>query len=158
MRGGPREFTPGFSCKVLLGIPPRDPEFSSTGLSPATAALSRSVRLRPDFFTLWQLCRTAWRSHDPMNATATTLAQSWFGLFPVRSPLLRESIFLSIPEGTKMFQFPSFPASWLWIHHGLSGHNPRRVTASKTSSDQGLVSGSPRLFAAFPRLSSALDA
>ena len=29
----------------------------------------------------------------------------WFGLFPFRSPLLRESIFLSLPPGTKMFQF-----------------------------------------------------
>lgn len=29
-----------------------------------------------------------------------------FGLFPFRSPLLRESIFLSLPPGTKMFQFP----------------------------------------------------
>ena len=30
-----------------------------------------------------------------------------FGLFPFRSPLLRESIFLSFPAGTKMFQFPA---------------------------------------------------
>ena len=29
----------------------------------------------------------------------------WFGLFPFRSPLLRESIFLSFPPVTKMFQF-----------------------------------------------------
>ena len=31
-----------------------------------------------------------------------------FGLFPFRSPLLRKSIFLSFPTGTKMFQFPAF--------------------------------------------------
>ena len=30
----------------------------------------------------------------------------WFGLFRVRSPLLTESIFLSLPPGTEMFQFP----------------------------------------------------
>ena len=30
---------------------------------------------------------------------------SWFGLFPFRSPLLRKSIFLSLPPVTKMFQF-----------------------------------------------------
>ena len=29
-----------------------------------------------------------------------------FGLFPVRSPLLRESFLFSFPRGTKMFQFP----------------------------------------------------
>ena len=31
-----------------------------------------------------------------------------FGLFPVRSPLLRESLLFSLPTGTKMFQFPAF--------------------------------------------------
>ena len=33
--------------------------------------------------------------------------QQRFGLFPFRSPLLGESIFLSFPAGTKMFQFPA---------------------------------------------------
>ena len=33
----------------------------------------------------------------------------WFRLFLFRSPLLKESIFLSFPVGTKMFQFPTFP-------------------------------------------------
>ena len=33
-----------------------------------------------------------------------------FRLVPVRSPLLRESRFLSVPAGTEMFQFPAFPA------------------------------------------------
>ena len=32
----------------------------------------------------------------------------WFGLFPVRSPLLGESLLFSLPPGTKMFQFPGF--------------------------------------------------
>ena len=31
-----------------------------------------------------------------------------FGLFPVRSQLLRESLLFSLPQGTKMFQFPWF--------------------------------------------------
>ena len=31
-----------------------------------------------------------------------------FGLIPVRSPLLRESLLLSFPGGTEMFQFPPF--------------------------------------------------
>jgi hypothetical protein len=30
------------------------------------------------------------------------------GLFPVRSPLLRESQLISVPKGTEMFHFPSF--------------------------------------------------
>src|SRR5690625_5871570 len=32
----------------------------------------------------------------------------WFGLFPFRSPLLRESHLLSIPTATEMFQFTAF--------------------------------------------------
>ena len=39
----------------------------------------------------------------------------WFGLFPFRSPLLRESIFLSLPAGTKMFQFPASTSNDLCI-------------------------------------------
>ena len=34
----------------------------------------------------------------------------WFGLFPVRSPLLGKSIFLSLPVATEMFQFTTSAA------------------------------------------------
>ena len=40
--------------------------------------------------------------------TPTLPKQRWFGLFPVRSPLLGESFLFSLPGGTKMFQFPPF--------------------------------------------------
>ena len=36
------------------------------------------------------------------------------GLFPVRSPLLRESRLISVPPGTEMFQFPGF-ASYTYV-------------------------------------------
>src|SRR5699024_11605611 len=35
----------------------------------------------------------------------------WFGLFPFRSPLLRVSIFLSLPPSNEMFQFPGSNAA-----------------------------------------------
>ena len=35
-----------------------------------------------------------------------------FGLIPVRSPLLGESMFLSVPAGNEMFQFPAFPPAF----------------------------------------------
>ncbi len=38
-------------------------------------------------------------------------SQSGFGLFPVRSPLLRKSIFLSLPSGTEMVHFPEFTST-----------------------------------------------
>jgi len=31
-----------------------------------------------------------------------------FALFPFRSPLLRESLLISFPAGTRMFWFPAF--------------------------------------------------
>src|SRR6516225_2348477 len=34
----------------------------------------------------------------------------WFGLVRVRSPLLTESLSLSLPPGTEMFQFPGLAA------------------------------------------------
>ena len=37
----------------------------------------------------------------------------WFGLFRFRSPLLTESLLLSFPRGTEMFQFPPF-ATWCY--------------------------------------------
>jgi hypothetical protein len=46
----------------------------------------------------------------------------WFRLFRVRSPLLTESIFLSFPPGTEMFQFPGLAAVTYGFSDGLFGH------------------------------------
>ena len=35
-------------------------------------------------------------------------AEAWFGLVRFRSPLLTESLLISFPPGTEMFQFPGF--------------------------------------------------
>ena len=56
---------------------------------------------------------------QPGYCNAGRLAQYPFGLVPVRSPLLGESQLISFPEGTEMFQFPSFAASRLWIQREL---------------------------------------
>ncbi len=57
--------------------------FTHTGLSPAMAGLSRPFCL----------------------SSLTT------GLFRVRSPLLAESLLMSFPPGTEMFQFPGFAST-----------------------------------------------
>ena len=44
------------------------------------------------------------------DPTTPTRNSSWFRLFRFRSPLLTESIFLSFPSGTEMFQFSEFAA------------------------------------------------
>ena len=50
-------------------------------------------------------------SHDTEYTTLSGLAYIRFGLFPVRSPLLGESLLFSFPAGTKMFQFPAFAST-----------------------------------------------
>lgn len=45
-----------------------------------------------------------------------------FGLFPFRSPLLRKSIFLSVPAGTEMFQFSAFATAAYGFRCSLFGH------------------------------------
>jgi hypothetical protein len=54
---------------------------------------------------------TSGGSHDPTQATPAGLTLAWFRLFRVRSPLLAESRLISLPRGTKMFQFPRLPPS-----------------------------------------------
>ncbi len=68
---------------------------SHTGLSPSLALLSRRLRLPALVASVGPT--TPWRPKAPR-----------FGLFPVRSPLLRESRLISLPPGTEMFQFPGF--------------------------------------------------
>ena len=50
-----------------------------------------------------------------------------FRLFPVRSPLLGESIFLSLPGGTEMSHFPPLASFRLCIQRTMTGHDSRRV-------------------------------
>ena len=49
-------------------------------------------------------CHPLWRSFPEASANAT----NGTGLVPVRSPLLRESLLMSFPPGTEMFQFSGF--------------------------------------------------
>ena len=70
------------------------------------------------------------RSHFPLCSTMQSISyshigvlqpqSSWFGLFPFRSPLLRESIFLSFPPVTKMFQFAGLLSLLLCIHNRIT--------------------------------------
>ena len=50
-----------------------------------------------------------------------------FSLFPFRSPLLRESLLLSLPAGTEMFQFPALPPTALYIQTAATGHHSGQV-------------------------------
>ena len=90
---GPGGFTQDSSCPALLRIPMG----------------SIWLRIR-GYHPLWRLFpETSARHHDTVSRSyypTGALLRQWFGLFPVRSPLLGESLLFSLPGGTKMFQFP----------------------------------------------------
>ena len=65
-------------------------------------------------------CRAPWMVLQPVLCNAGRLAQGTFGLVRVRSPLLAESRLISFPEGTEMFQFPSFATPSLCIQPGAT--------------------------------------
>jgi hypothetical protein len=101
---------------------------SLTGLSPSLASLSSTVLL--GFTPSPHLDRIPVKTGPTTPPTQRTRAYTCrrFRLFPLRSPLLRESHSLSLPRGTEMFQFPRFALAGLCIQPGVTGHDPRRVS------------------------------
>ena len=80
------------------------------------------------------------RSYNPGRCQR----QPRFGLLRVRSPLLAQSLLLSLPPGTKMFQFPGFA-----LELGSSvGIAPDGFPHSDIRGSTGICP-SPRLFAAY---------
>jgi hypothetical protein len=59
----------------------------------------------------------------PNRQRHQALTPARFRLIPFRSPLLRESLLLSSPRGTQMFQFPRFPLPALYIQAGVTPHD-----------------------------------
>jgi len=96
---GPPGFPRDFTCPAVLGnCLQRGRSVSSTGLSPSMVVRSRSLRLHFDFVTL--------RVAPEAAPQPRSYCYARFGLFPFRSPLLRESLLISLPGGTEMFHFP----------------------------------------------------
>ena len=104
---------------------------SCTGLSPSTERFSK--RFHSPYFM---------RHRSP--TTPSVPKHRWFGLFPVRSPLLGESFLFSLPAGTKMFQFPAF------AHHisGVTVLQTARLSHSEIHGSR-VICTSPWLFAAY---------
>ena len=95
LAGWARQIHTGFLVSRATQVANRGNRNSCTGLSPSMAELSDS------FHSLF---------HSQNFAPTTPMmhkAHHRFGLFPVRSPLLGESLLFSLPTGTKMFQFPA---------------------------------------------------
>src|SRR6185437_1742567 len=64
----------------------------------------------------------------PDTQRLPAITRMWFGLFRFRSPLLTESRLLSLPVGTEMFHFPTFPPHALCVQAWVTGHDSCRVS------------------------------
>ena len=108
LEGGPSGFPRGFTCPVVLGYADQRDQCDFVYRAFTFCGDSfQSLRLSPDLVTL---------RGSPISAPQPRLDCSRrFRLIPFRSPLLRESSFLSLPRGTEMFQFPRFASRHLWI-------------------------------------------
>jgi hypothetical protein len=79
---------------------------------PAPTGLSPSVVVRSNTFG------SAWVRRCAAPTTPPLSREEWFGLFPPRSPLLRESRLISLGRATEMFQFAHCPPACLWYSAG----------------------------------------
>src|SRR4029450_8095725 len=64
----------------------------------------------------------------PNMQRLTAVTHARFSLFRFRSPLLTESRLLSLPVGTEMFHFPTFPPHTLCVQVWVTGHDSCRVS------------------------------
>jgi hypothetical protein len=118
-------------------------------------ATFQSLRLTHNFVTSRPAGRRIMSSPTtPDRQRLPPITSIEFGLFPVRSPLLRESRFLSFPRATKMFQFARLPLR----AYGFSTEYARITTRRFPHSE---IPGSkvgqhlPRAYRSRPRPSSA---
>ena len=141
---------------MVLKVTGRSPlPFRLRGLSPSMATLSSSLRLESGFVTPLGLRSDPAGPYNPRCTTATAFGMQRVWALPLS--LATTQGMISLPGGTKMFQFPPFPPPSLCVQLGVPGHSPRRVSPF----------GHPRLKARWrlpeayrsqPRPSSALGA
>ena len=114
-------FRQGFSSLAVLRLRTHEVDTpSGTGFSPSPIGLPMPFPSRV-VFSLRELLHVAQvRIFNPPTATACTLHCREFGLFPVRSPLLRESLLMSSPPGTEMVQFPGYRLVRLCIQQTIT--------------------------------------
>jgi hypothetical protein len=98
--------------------------FSCTGLSPSTATPSRGLPLTTVFsyspsVRQNQLSRPTTPPPQPLPG----ITWKRFSLIRFRSPLLTESRLFSLPVGTEMFHFPTFPPHALCVQARVTPHD-----------------------------------
>ena len=64
----------------------------------------------------------------PHRQRLPAITSTRFSLFQFRSPLLSESLLFSLPVGTEMFHFPTFPPTALCVQAEVTGHDSSWVS------------------------------
>src|SRR5690606_22513647 len=64
----------------------------------------------------------------PVPQRLPAITRNRFGLIRFRSPLLTESLLFSLPVGTEMFHFPTFPPHTLCVQVQVTGHDSSWVS------------------------------
>ena len=112
MGGGPPCFPPGSTCPAVLGVSLKSylafgyEAFTLCGLTFQTGSPNQ---IFCNFLISLQSYPRG--PTTPYMQRLQAVTHIWFGLFPVRSPLLGKSLLISFPPGTKMFQFPGSRSS-----------------------------------------------
>ena len=105
-----------------LGYLSGRPGISTTGLTPTPVRLS--IR-----FVYTRRVTAAVRQNSPKGPTTPTMqplpgiTHDRFSLIRFRSPLLTESLLFSLPVGTEMFHFPTFPPHALCVQARVTPHD-----------------------------------
>ncbi len=100
-----------------------------TGLSPSPAPPSKGLHLHTHFLTAHQAGRpNTVAPTTPQMQPLPGITHLRFSLIRFRSPLLSESLLFSLPMGTEMFHFPTFPPHALYIQAQVTGHDSSWVS------------------------------
>ncbi len=152
LAGGPASFRRDVACPGVLTHRRAADSLSPTGLSPAAAACSNSLRLKSRFLTACEVCPPRPTAVQPRARNAGTLGTRtvWAGTVSLAATPAR-SYFLRVRE---MFQFPGLPPTPLCVHGGVPVFATGGFPHSETLGSRP-ARGSPRHFAATPRHSSA---
>jgi hypothetical protein len=141
LQDGPRRFPRDSSCPAVLRYLPNEvTTISPTGFSPSMTSLSRTVRLSCDLVTR--------RPCGQTGPTTPPCKHDGLGYVRVRSPLLAESLLISVPVGTEMVHFPTLPSWTYGFSPGYPGMTPGGFPHSEISGST-LVCSSPKLIAAY---------
>ena len=125
LRDGPRRFPPNSTCSVVLGIPTERPlAFRLRGCHPVSPAFQCRSARRRFCDSLHPRQRVRVGPTTPKRKRLPSITPLRFRLFPVRSPLLREYLFLRV---LRCFSSPRALHIAYLIQRWVTRHDPGRV-------------------------------